>query len=273
MRGSPWRVAAQSVLGTLHEKTGVVCQDSHRWEVLPYADSLILVAAVSDGAGSASHSQLGSSLACDLWVSEFKALIETGESVEVVDQPFIESWLARLHREVCVRAESEGVSPRQLAATFLGAAISEEHALFVQVGDGAIVISCSEEPDCHDPVFWPESGEYANMTYFATEEKAAGHLQFASSGQRVEELALFSDGLQSVALDLTQKTAFQPFFTGMFRTVRSSKSGNEKSVEEGLRAFLTSKKLAERTDDDKTLVLATRCLPRDVSKETEAESL
>lgn len=258
MTGGPWRIVAESAIGTSHERTGAVCQDSHRCEILPYSNGSLLIAAVSDGAGSASHSHLGSSLVCDLWIGEIKALIETEERIESVDQAFVEAWLERVRREICVRAEAEGITPRQLAATFLGAVLSDDGALFVQVGDGAMVISCAEEPDCHDYVFWPESGEYANMTYFATEEGAAEHLQFVNSGQRVEELALFSDGLQSVALDLSGKATFQPFFTGMFRTLRTAKPGAEKSVKEGLRSFLNSKKLAERTDDDKTLVLATR---------------
>lgn len=45
-----WRVAAASVRGTTHEKTGQPCQDAHCWEQLPES---VLVAAVADGAGSA----------------------------------------------------------------------------------------------------------------------------------------------------------------------------------------------------------------------------
>ena len=59
--GTPrWRVLEASVIGTSHKRMQQPYQDSHYLEVQPDG-SLIL--AVADGAGSASHSQIGSEVA------------------------------------------------------------------------------------------------------------------------------------------------------------------------------------------------------------------
>ena len=58
-----WQATAASVRGTSHEKTGQPCQDAHRWEILPGA---ILVAAVADGAGSASLGDMGAQVGADV---------------------------------------------------------------------------------------------------------------------------------------------------------------------------------------------------------------
>jgi len=53
-----WRVLAASVRGKTM-KVGQLCQDAHHWEKLPEG---VLVAAVADGAGSATLGKVGLSL-------------------------------------------------------------------------------------------------------------------------------------------------------------------------------------------------------------------
>src|SRR5438093_57688 len=65
-----WRVAAASVCGTSHAKTGKPCQDTYRWAVLPEGT---LVAAVADGAGSAAHAEVGAALATETAVDTLRA--------------------------------------------------------------------------------------------------------------------------------------------------------------------------------------------------------
>ena len=60
MKPPSWRVAAASVVGTSHVKSGQPCQDAHEWRVLP---SGFLIAAVADGAGSAALAEIGATLA------------------------------------------------------------------------------------------------------------------------------------------------------------------------------------------------------------------
>jgi hypothetical protein len=63
MNLSRWRYAASSVIGTSHLKIGTSCQDANECQLLSSAsDEEIFVAVLSDGAGSAEHSEEGSNL-------------------------------------------------------------------------------------------------------------------------------------------------------------------------------------------------------------------
>ena len=67
---------------------------------------------------------------------------------------------------------------------------------------------------------------------------------------------MLTDGLQPLALNYAAKAAHAPFFVPMFRPLRVAPSGA--TVLAALRNFLDSPRVNERTDDDKTLILATR---------------
>jgi len=251
---SAWRYAAASAVGTSHVKQQRSCEDAHRCEVLQTAaGEAVLAAFVSDGAGSALRAEAGSELACSLALDEVRNLLEAGGGIADLDIPFVTAWLARLRAEVIARAEAEGLRPREFACTLLGAVVGPESAAFFQVGDGAIVVPDQED---YRWIFWPASGEYENSTYFATEANAAEHLQHAYVEQPIEELALFSDGLQRLVLDFRNRTAPAPFFRSMLSWVRTG-SGAE-SLSDRLSEHLSSPLINERTDDDKTLILATR---------------
>ena len=113
------------------------------------------------------------------------------------------------------------------------------------------------------PVFWPESGEYANMTHFVTDEDALAHLRtkiwISSVSERLpEEIAMFSDGLQRLALVYQSQTVHNPFFEPMFAQLRNADVRTCDVLSDQLARFLDSPIINERTDDDKTLVLASR---------------
>jgi hypothetical protein len=112
------------------------------------------------------------------------------------------------------------------------------------------------QEDAYEPVFWPQSGEYANTTNFLTDPEWAEHLAFAQRPVRVEELALLTDGLQTLALSFAGRTVHAPFFRPMFQRLRAAAPGE--GLARALRQFLDSEPVNARTDDDKTLILATR---------------
>lgn len=115
-----------------------------------------------------------------------------------------------------------------------------------------------EGEDGFFPVFWPESGKYANMTYFLTDEDAFAHLRIKLFQDAHDEIAMFSDGMQRLALVYESKAAFKPFFEPMFVRLRKSDIAECDMLSGQLALFLNSPKVNERTDDDKTLILATR---------------
>jgi len=74
--------------------------------------------------------------------------------------------------------------------------------------------------------------------------------------ERIQEVALLTDGLQMLALNFAARKPHAPFFEPLFTALRGAVSPDDLVVP--LRAFLDSDAVNSRTDDDKTLVLATR---------------
>lgn len=259
MSGSDWRYAFASVRGTSHDRTGVPCQDASACSVIPSADGeSILVAVVSDGAGSATRSDDGARRACEMFTEAISAHVLHGGSVCDINREHAHRWLADFQHCIREGAERDGLVPRDFACTVLVAVIGIEHAVFFQMGDGAIVVSDQAEPNEYTWVFWPKRGEYANTTYFATDSDASDHLDFALVNGCIAEVALFTDGIESLALHYETQTAHGPFFRPIFAAVRLTPPGLSHHLSGALATFLDSARVNARSDDDKTLAVATR---------------
>lgn len=254
-----WKYVFASVAGTSHSKQGRPCQDSASCSLITgTGGQAALVAVASDGAGSARRAEAGSALVCSLFVEEIRLLFEGGGGARQITREFVEGWVKRFQNLITLRAGAEGLQPRDFASTFLATVIGSDCAVFTQIGDGAIVISSVEEDDQFRCVFWPQQGQYANTTYFLTDEDAAGRLDYGMSDRPINELALFTDGLQGLALHYQTRSAHAPFFLPIFSWLRPISGGYSEKLSSSLASFLDSKKVNERTDDDKTLILATR---------------
>ena len=108
-------------------------------------------------------------------------------------------------------------------------------------------------------VFWPERGEYANTTRFLTDEDALATLQVGEFAAPPMDVALMSDGLEPLALHYASKTVHAPFFDPLFRSLQTTEGDGEiAALSAALESFLSSPRIAERSDDDLSLVIATR---------------
>jgi hypothetical protein len=257
-----WRYALASVAGTSHARHGTPCQDAAACEVLCAADgSPVLVAVVADGAGSAPRSAEGAQLACALFMDAMRDLLAHGGGPRDLTREYVVAWLARFQGAIATRVELTGGLPRDYACTLLAAVVGDESAAYCQIGDGAIVVAAPGEPDGYCWVFWPQHGEYENETVFATDLDAPGLIAVERADLPVDEVALFSDGLQRLALHFEGRTAHAPFFRPMFAPVRAAEPGRADALSAQLATFLSSPPINARTDDDKTLILATRRPP------------
>jgi hypothetical protein len=210
-------------------------------------------------------------LACDLFLSETESLLEQGRGVQGVTQEFARSCLERFQTAVAVRAEIDGLRSREFACTLLAAIMGIDATVFLQVGDGAIVMSPRKEPKEYHWVFWPQTGEYENQTTFATDVSAVDNLKYGVAPYAIDDVALFSDGLQRLALHFETRTAHAPFFLPLFEALRAAPKGGENGLSSSLATFLGSQQINDRTDDDKTLILAARrdTIDSTLSKEDE----
>jgi len=249
-----WAVIGASVVGSSHSQSSDPCQDNCFYHVTVDATGAsYLVALAADGAGSAKFGEVGSEIACETGGQTLLAAIE--ESGEGAFSPSLaSSVLDAVRAKIESAALEREAATRDLACTLLGAIVGPTRATYFQIGDGAIV---ARHDGALSPVFWPESGEYANMTYFVTDANAAEHLR-CETHDTTDEVALFTDGLQRLALVFATQTAHEPFFQPMFKVLRASSDDQTDELCTALRRFLGSDAINERTDDDKTLILATR---------------
>ena len=242
-----WKLVYGSVRGTSHVQSGQPCQDYCAGSVV----GSTLVAACSDGAGSAELSHLGSKAAVERFM-------EDAASLRIGPRAGCDRGLGgRRPRAGCLkRPPRKESSPRQLACTLLVAIVGDGWAAFAQIGDGVIVFDGDAG---YELAFWPDNGEYANTTRFLTDDDYRKHLRIEIVTRQVSELAVLTDGLQMLALDFRRARVHDRFFEPLFRTVRNNP--DEEALRASLLEFMDSKRVNERTDDDKTLLLATRINP------------
>jgi hypothetical protein len=254
-----WKYGSASVAGTFHLKSSTPCQDASRVEVVADAGgSDVLIAAASDGAGSARLAQLGSRLACDLFVDEVKSYIEGGNARALLSDNFIADWIGKFHRTAVGWSRAEIARIQDFACTLLAAVVWRDRAAYFQIGDGAMVESRPHEPDRYAVVCWPQQGEYANMTNFLTDADAADKVFREARTGAIDEVGIFTDGIQRLALDYRTRSAHAPFFAPLFAWLRPRGGGHSPELSDSLAVYLDSEKINSRTDDDKTLILATR---------------
>jgi hypothetical protein len=265
-----WRVAYTSVIGTSHEKTGLPCQDAGGcWIVCDPAGGQVLLAIACDGAGSASRSLDGATLAVDRFLQEFGDAARRS-ALDEITREFTQAWLLRVRSEIDELAETADLAAREFACTVLAAIIGDDRAAFFQIGDGAIVVSNRAEPDDYGWVFWPQHGEFANQTNFIIQDDALDVLEFEIEYRCIDEIAIFTDGIERLVLDLKEKTAHGPFFRTLFGWLVKTEPipvDTEIAASPVIERYLGSKQVNDRTDDDKTLILASR---RQMSQEATA---
>jgi len=255
-----WRVAAASVRGRSHEKAGQLCQDAHHWEKLPEG---ILVGAVADGAGSAILGKVGAIVAAQTAVeticlkeATLRSLItksQASPSDEADWRSLLISALAAAKTAVEAEAEACKQKARALATTLIIIVATPGLIAAAQVGDGVAVASDSQGNLI--ALTAPQHGEYINETTFLVSPNALSTAQVTLWHGATTNVALLSDGLQMLALDMAEGKPYVPFFSPFFNFV--AKVTDETEAKEQLAAFLRSPRTTARADDDLTLFLAT----------------
>lgn len=216
------------------------------------------MAVAADGAGSASRAEEGAQLTCESFIKTMAPLLSIDDGVENVTQAVASAWLNDFQQDIAQRADLTGSHVRDFACTFLAAIVGPAAAVFLQIGDGAIVVSPCDEPEEFSWIFWPKKGEYENQTTFVTDVSAEGRLNYELVRTRIDEVALFTDGLQRLALHMVDQSVHAPFFRPIFSALRATPAGASETTSSQLVTFLDSDRVNERTDDDKTLIVATR---------------
>jgi len=235
------------VTGCSHVRSNTPCQDAFAHRLAP---NETLVIAISDGAGSATHSDIGAETAVQVALDTIQEVLQCGKEINYDSGLAIcDSARTRLF-EI---SKGRKILTRDLACTLLFAAVTEREAFFGQLGDGAWLVTSGATII---PATWPFRGEYANETCFLTSPNWSSLFQFRSVGGPIDSVAGFSDGIQALVLHYQTRTVFEPFFEPLLNVLRYSLSPDKLAAP--LQDFLSTEDLRNRTDDDRTLVLASR---------------
>jgi hypothetical protein len=250
-----WKAIGRNSVGVSHLAANKPCEDAILYSVLTDSNGdEVLICCASDGAGSAEYGGWASGCATRNVVDALTALALAGTGIAESDIYVIaEDLYDRLAKE----ADAKETELNEFSCTLLGAYITRDSALFFQVGDGAIVRN--DGSGFYIPVWWPVNGEYQNTTSFIIDDPSFSHLNIMALDEQVNEVALFTDGLQMLALNTEEQNAHQPFFESLFKYLRIADTPEKVNVlDRKLAEYLNGKQINERTDDDKTLFLATR---------------
>lgn len=205
---------------------------------------------MSDGAGSATHGGQGASLLCRSLVLELRSFAASREGLP--DDDLVMVWLDDFRDRLAAIAEARGTTRRQFAATLVMLIVRDGRVLAAQIGDSAMAARTEGR---WEAICWPENGEFASTTYFVTDDPEV-RLRTAHFPLEHDAFALFSDGLEGVALDHLALEPHARFLQPMMRPVDAATgAGRLPALSSALGRYLDGAALCERTDDDKTIIL------------------
>lgn len=253
-----WKAISRSAIGTSHLKRHLPCQDYGSYQVF----NKVIVGAIADGAGSAKYADIGAKLAVDTVIEhfgEFEAYLRKRKhfwqrNIPPITERYATKIFTKAVKKVAVvlkeQAITKGYSVNDLACTLLIVIATPNWIAAMQIGDGFIAVRF---PDQLQILFPPDKGEYINETTFVTSANALKAMQVCVYEGKQKFICAATDGLERVAIRMSDGTPFTPFFQPLEEYLQETP--NPETEDEYLNDFLSSDRLNARTDDDKTLLL------------------
>jgi len=250
-----WRVFSASATGKRNLDQGAPGQDASHCVV---RDD-VLVAIVCDGAGSVPEGRTGADFMSRTLADQLSstlhaerslpdALARSSAGLEATIRSAIESVRGRLAE----LAASRSLTLHDFSCTLVGCVASASGGSLFHVGDGFAIQQGATGDSVLSP---PENGEFADETYFVTDENWNDHLRLTplSAPERGCVIGLMSDGTVPFAVNRAHSGFFRPFIDPIAAFLRETTAPNGN---EALRNLLESPRACEISTDDKTLLLA-----------------
>ena len=241
-----WSVFSASTIGKRNLEQGVAGQDASHCVVTHD----VLVAVVCDGAGSVPEGRTGSQFIAHTLAEQLSVTLQAEGSVhpEATVQSAIESVRTRL----ADLAASRQLALHDFSCTLLGCVATRRGGCFFHIGDGFAI---QQDAAGGSVLSRPENGEYADETYFVTDENWRDHLRLTPlpAPEPGCVIGLMSDGTAPFAVNRTRDGFFRPFIDPIAAFLREATAPNGNAA---LRTLLESPRACEISHDDKTLLLA-----------------
>lgn len=244
-------------MGTSHIKAGIECQDRAGCLTVGTRSGPVVVAVVSDGAGSARNASQGASTVCLGFHRQVGAYLRNGGELAKIDADDVSDWIDAIRDRISFAANVAELRPRDYAATLVALLANDEHAVVIHIGDGAAIVRARETQEWMVPS-WPFHGEYASTTCFVTESPQA-RIEIVHITSSIDRFAVFSDGIEYLVLDHRERSVPAPFFERLLLpVVEWEGTGRSRKLSKHLRDYLDSETVCAATDDDKSLILGAR---------------
>jgi hypothetical protein len=256
MKRRSWSWVGACSTGSAHVKAGTGCDDCAACLEFTDADRSVLVTVVSDGAGSADRGSVGSRIVVRHFACAALDFHRKGGLPAKIDEEIARGWVDEIRDRIFSVAERAAAEPSDFAATLIGVFVCDDHVGICHIGDGACALRRRDEQEWSIPS-WPSHGQYVSSTYFVTDDPYP-NLRITHIDGEFSDVAVFTDGLERLAIDFANKVAFAPFFDPMFKPMVGLTAGRDRNLSSQLRKFLDSPPVTDRTDDDKSLVMARR---------------
>jgi hypothetical protein len=251
-----WRWALAVSIGSSHINSQLECQDHALCKEFNNNGENILVAVVADGAGSAKEAKLGARINCNVFMKAAKSFLNKDKDIFKASDEDVNAWIDEIREILGLYSKRKKCAFKELAATFIAVIIGKNNSLIIHIGDGAVVMKENNGLNW-DIVSYPFHGEYASTTTFMTDDILPNpNMKITRLDKQYCKFAIFSDGIERIVLNLSEKTAHQPFFNSIIAPLEeSSELGKDKKLSKYLKDYLDSETVLERTDDDKKLLL------------------
>ena len=253
-----WKATYYCAKGTWHGKHNIPCQDYANYHCF---DKVIL-GAVADGAGSAKYADIGAKLAVDNILEYLKQSQQKFSEKSLFNyysfnekeakQLFYDGIQQTVIPALQKKAQEKQCSINEFACTLIAFIATPNCITAMQIGDGFLVLSLNNKKD-YQLLLKPDKGEFVNETKFVTSKNVLSTLNFKFLSETPKFICASTDGLEKVAIRLSDLTPHAPFFDPLKTYLEQTK--NPESNKQYLEQFLNSERLNSRTNDDKTLLL------------------
>lgn len=285
-----WKEIACSAIGTSHQKQNMPCQDYGDYKIIDRTIIGVVADGAGSAKHSDTGAEITVNTVLETFteqnISDITELFSAESSVSETENQIASAWkpwnfrgradkkntatvtIAQSPSEQKVKqffsnilnqvitalkeqAVKENYSIKDLACTLLIVIATPDGVAAMQIGDGFITVRYPEE--LPQLLFPPDKGEYINETTFVTSANALTEMRVVVNPGQPEFICASTDGLERLAIQISDWTPFAPFFNPLEQYLRET--DNLKESDEYLISFLNSERLNARTDDDKTLFL------------------
>ncbi|MCL2927980.1 MAG: protein phosphatase 2C domain-containing protein [Trichodesmium sp. MAG_R01] len=253
-----WKATYYCAKGTWHEKHNIPCQDYANYHCF---DKVIL-GAVADGAGSAKYADIGAQLAVDKilkFLEQFQQKLSkkswfnnSSFNEEEAKQLFCDGIQKKVIPALEKEAQEKKCDINEFACTLIAFIATPNCITAMQIGDGFLVLRLNNKKD-YQLLLKPDKGEFINETKFVTSKNVLSTLNFKFLSETPKFICASTDGLEKVAILLSNLTPHAPFFKPLEIYLEQTKKPEFNT--QYLEQFLNSERLNSRTNDDKTLLL------------------